>query len=452
MLDLVVRNGKITNAWGTTEGDVLIQDGKIVGITSRWEADAAKRVIDAEGRYVVPGAIDSHSHIGQMPGEGQMRLQTREENFETESASALYGGVTTGVNYIFTQESLEKVFDRFRGLAENHSLVDIKYHGALMNEEHLKNIDKYIELGINSFKIFMPYKGEEARNLGGLSSLDDGQIMYALDRLMRHGALPIVHAENPDLIWYYSAKNLDPARQDMDAWEMTRPGICEGEATHRILYLARKIGTKVCIAHVSSKEAAEAILEAKGQDVILETCPHYLALTTEAGLGSLGKVSPPVRHEADREAIWEAIARHNEVIIGSDHNGWVKAQKQELWNGLAGLPGNTVILPILFSEGVGKRGFSPSDMVRISSYNAAKVFGLYPRKGAIIPGSDADIVIMDTGVKKRLDPAETGSIADYTPYRDYEFTAWPYAVIAAGKVAVFDGKWESKGRRGVCLN
>ncbi len=453
MPGMIIRNGKIVNSSGIVEGDLLIENGKIVGITRRGEIGAARRVLDADGRYIVPGGIDSHSHIGQMPGDDQPRFQTQEQNFESESTSALYGGVTTAINYIFTQESLEVAFERFRKLAETHSLVDIKFHGALMNELHLQNIQRYIrELGIASYKIFMPYKGAEAAKLGGLSSLNDGQIVEAFTKLKLYGGLPIVHAENPELIDYYSRANQDSSRQDMAAWEVTRPGICEGEAVDRILYLARKAGIRVCIAHVSSKEAVECILKARSQEVVLESCPHYLTLTVDSELGSLGKVSPPIRYSDDREKIWEAVEKHAWVIIGSDHNAWTRAHKKELWSGLAGLAGNAAILPVLFTEGVDRRGLSPVDAVRASSYNAARLFGLYPAKGALQVGSDADMVIMDTGIKKRLDPAETGSVADYTPYRDYIFTAWPFAVIARGEVVFADGKKENPGHRGRCLN
>ncbi|MBC7342749.1 MAG: amidohydrolase family protein [Clostridia bacterium] len=453
MLDLIVRNGKIVDAGGVFEADLLISGGKVAGLTSRGEVNQAKRVLDADGRYIIPGAIDSHSHIGQMPGEGQLQLQSQEETFETESRAAMYGGVTTAANYIFTQESLEQVFPRFRNLAEQHSLVDIKFHGALMNQNHLDHVDRYVQdLGITSFKIFLPYKGAEAASLGGLSSLTDGQIVEAFTKLKGCNALPIVHAENPEIIDYYMKQLGDTSRQDMLAWEATRPGICEGEAVAKVLYLAKKIGCRVCIAHVSSKEAVECIQEAGDQTVILETCPHYLALTAEAGLDSLGKVSPPVRHSEDREKIWEAVQRHDQVIIGSDHNPWVRAHKQELWSGLAGLPGNTVILPLLFTEGVDRRGLAPSDVVRVSSYNAARLFGLYPRKGSLQVGSDADLVIMDTGLRKRFDPKEAGSIVDYTPYQDYVFTAWPYAVVARGEVQFVDGTREGGQRAGRCLN
>lgn len=454
MLDLLIKNGKIVTISDVVDGDLLIAGGKVAGITKLGEYNNARRVIDAEGRFVLPGAVDTHSHIGQMPGEGLLRLQTKEENFESESTAALSGGVTTAINYIFTRDPIEHVFPGYRELAENHSLIDMKFHGTLMHDLHIRNIEKYVkELGITSFKIFLPYKGSEALDLGGLSSLDDGQLLEAFTKLQKFGALPIVHAENPELIDYYSGKFDDYARQDMVAWEATRPGVCESESVAKVLFLAKKVGCRVCIAHISCGETAELYRAAKDQDVIFESAAHYLALTADdAGLDSLGKVSPPIRHSDDREKIWEAVATQSKVFIGSDHNSWMRAHKQDLWKGLAGLSGNYAILPVLFTEGFDKRGLSPSLIAKVSSYDAAQELNLYPRKGSLQVGSDADIVIMDTGITKKLDPQETGSIVDYTPYQNYTFTAWPHAVIGGGEVMFFEGKQVNSNRRGRCLN
>jgi len=195
MYDLIIKNARLIFPESVREGDILVANGKIVGITKRGLNNDARQVLDADGRYVIPGAIDTHSHIGQMPGQGQLHFQTQEENFETESLSALYGGVTTALNYIFSQESLEKVLPIYNKLAQEHSYVNIKFHGAIMNDVHLQNIDQYInKLGIRSFKIFLPYKGEEALNLGGLSSLNDGQLVEAFSKLKMYGGLPIIHA------------------------------------------------------------------------------------------------------------------------------------------------------------------------------------------------------------------------------------------------------------------
>jgi len=435
LLDLVVRNGKIVESFGIYEGDLWIKDGKVVNIAQRGADAKAKLEVDAQGRYVLPGGIDSHSHIGQMPGPGQPRLFTREQYFETESASALYGGVTTAMNYIFSQESLSKVLPSLQKMAREHSNVEMKFHGALMNNLHLAEIAKYVEMGIHSFKIFLPYKGEEALKLGGLSSLDDGQLIEAFTKLKDCNALPIVHAENPEMIDYYMGEYFDETRNDMRIWEATRPSIVEGEATAKVIYLAKKIGCKLCIAHVSSADATDLIMAA-GNDVIMETCPHYLTLTVDSGLDSLGKVSPPIRHQKDQDRIWEAILSGRPVIMGSDHNPWRKENKQDLWNGLAGLPGNAYIMPVLITEG-SKRGLKMQDVVRITSTQSAKLFNLYPRKGTLQIGSDADLVIMDTGINKRVNPQEIPSAVDYSPFKDLVFTAWPYKVIKGGRLHKF---------------
>lgn len=501
MIDLIVRNGRVVDQDGVREEDLLISEGRIVGRaarkadgTTRQVADA-REVLDAGGRLVIPGAIDTHSHIGQMPGAGQPRKQTQPENFRSESASALVGGVTTALNYIFTQDPVSQVFPAYAKLAAEHSFVDIEFHGALMNDGHLDEAGHCVrKLGIDSFKIFLPYRGEEALRLGGLSSLDDGQLIQAFEILRDLGALAMVHAENPEMIAYYSRLREDHGRQDMAAWEATRPGLVEGEAVAKVFYLAEKTGCRVGIAHISAKETVEVFRRNPRVQAVFETSPHYMFLTADggagdgsqpgAGLGPLGKVSPAIRYAEDREAIWSILAEEASsaratapaaapasaaaptgaagsptapaapvTVLGSDHNSWLRVHKQELWSGLAGLPGNYAILPVLFSEGL-RRGFSPSHLVRLSSYNAALTFGLYPRKGSLGVGSDADLVIMETnGPARRLAPDELPSLADYSPYAGHDFAAWPHTVVKGGRVAVRGGRlveWlEPEGR---CLN
>lgn len=431
MLDLVITNGKVVEYDGIYEDDLWIKEGRILARVKRGESFNAKKVIDADGRFVLPGAIDTHSHISLLPGQGQPMLQTIEENFKSESLSALFGGVTTAIDYILTQESIINALPRFLDLSNKYSRIDIKFHGSIMNDLHLSEIDKYIKLGIDSFKIFLPYKGEEALKLGGLSSLNDGQLLKAFNRLKQLGGLPIVHSENAEMIDYFMQENMDLSRQDMAAWESTRPGIVEGEAVQKVTYLAEKTNCRVCIAHVSSADAVE-IIENTKSDVLLETCPHYLVLTADVGLDSLGKVSPPIRYSKDKEKLWKYIEEGHPVIIGSDHNPWCKAHKEDIWQGLAGLPGNTYILPALITEGVSKRNLSICDIVKITSFQAAKEFGIYPLKGTLQVGSIADIVIMDTNVNKKVEAIEIPSIVDYSPYKDYKFTAWPFLIIKKG--------------------
>ncbi|HWP68370.1 MAG TPA: amidohydrolase family protein, partial [Rectinemataceae bacterium] len=394
MIDLFVKNAKAVDGTGVSEENLCIDKGRIVGRVSRSFQVEARTVVDAEGRFVVPGAVDSHCHIGQLPGTGHFRPQaTKAENFRTESASSLYGGTTTALNYMFSENSYETTIGDYLKWVKESSAIDMKLHGGLLCQLHIDNLPIYIKkLGLTSFKIFLPYKGEEAHKLGGLNSLTDGQVLEAFAILKRFNALPIVHCENPDLIDYFMARNQRDSDQSLAAWESTRPAIVESESAHKILYFSTKIGNRVAIAHVSAADTVDVIERYRSIGPVLETCPHYLALSNDMDLGSLGKVSPPIRSRRDQNRLWEAIAEYPSVMIGSDHNAWLRQHKSELWNGFAGLPDNAFILPVLFTEGFDKRRLPVSRIVQVSSTNPARQAGLYPRKGSLSVGSDADIV------------------------------------------------------------
>jgi len=431
MLDLAITRCRRVEHDGIFECDIGISNGRVVEITERGRLSSSKDTIDAGGRYVLPGVVDTHSHIGLLPGANLPRPQTLEENLLSESLSALYGGTTSVIDFVISQGSMVAAVKEQQLLAKQYSKVNTYFHGALMNDLHISEIEAVIQLGVRSFKIFLPYRGEEALRLGGLSSLNDGQLMESFKRLHLYGGLPIIHAENPELIDYHMKLNFDASKQDMTAWESTRPGIVEGIAIEKVIYLAKKIGCSLCIAHVSSKEGVEAIRKEKGR-VLLETTPHYLTLTKEAGLGALGKVSPPIRSKSDQDSLWEYIDEGFPVVIGSDHNPWQKQHKLDMWEGSAGLPGNSYVLPLLISEGVYKRNITWEKVVEISSYNAAKQFGLFPRKGTLNIGADADLVIVDEDFGQKVDPAKIPSIVDYSPYFDYVFPAWPAVVLRSG--------------------
>lgn len=440
MFDLIVKNCKIVEHDGITEGNLLVRNGKIVGVSALHSDEKAVKVIDAQGRYVLPGAIDTHSHIGQMPGEGLYRPQTVEQTVHSESLNAAFGGVTTALNYIFTQGSMVEALTVHRERAKANCAINMYFHGALMNDLHLSEIDEAVKQGLRSFKIFLPYKGEEAIRLGGLGSLDDGRILAAFTKLRQVGALPMIHAENPEMIEYFMSTFDDFSRQDMAAWEATRPGIVEGEAVNKVIYLAKKTGCPIGIAHVSAAEAVEEIRKENGK-VLLETTPHYLALAVEEDdMGPLGKCSPAVRHVKDRDALWEYVASGLPTTIGSDHNSWMREHKTELWEGLCGLPGNAFLLPVLINEGVSNRGLKMEDVVRVSSYTAAQYFGFKGRKGTLRPGADADFSIITTGISRKVQPEDMPSIVNYNPYARFTFTAWPDTVVCGGRVMVEEGR------------
>lgn len=455
VVDLVIRNGLLVTPTGVVEAGIVVQDGRIAGIARNEDLPRAYTDLDAAGRYVVPGAIDSHCHMGQTDKRlAHLPDFTTAGNFASESRCALVGGTTTAANYaLFSQGSLLEVLPEERAAVEAGSATDILFHGYLMNELHLSEYDRYVrELGLRTFKIFMPYRGQEALDLGGISSLNDHQ-MYRAFRMMAEtpGGMAMIHAEDGDIVDACTAELKPSGRQDLAAWDASRPDYSEGDAVLRAIYLAQKADCPVCIVHVSSGEGVAAAEALRYPKSVLETCAHYLALHTDLPLGPLGKVCPPLRSPRHVDALWEAIDRGTVRFVGSDHNPWIREHKQELWGGLAGLPGVNMILPVLMTEGWYRRGLPLEKVVDLSSANAARALGLYPRKGAIQVGADADLVILETATRVRVTADMLQSCVNYTPYEGYEARAWPHATIVRGQLAYANGELRQV-QPGRCLN
>lgn len=454
-VDLVIRNGRLATPQGVVEGGLVIDGGTITAIMRNADLPRADREIDADGRLVLPGAIDSHCHLGQTDKSlAHLPEHTVAGNFVSESRSATFGGTTSVCNYaLFSQESLLKVLPPERQAVEAGSLVDVWFHGYLMNELHLSEYERYVrELGLKTFKIFMPYRGQEALDLGGLSSLNDAQMVRAFRMIARTpGAMAMMHAEDGDIIDALTPELRKTGRQDLAAWDESRPDYSEADAILRAVYLARKADCPVCIVHISSGDGVEAVTDLHHPKAVVESCITYLALDTSMDLGPLGKVCPPLRSRANVDRLWEAAERGVIRFVGSDHNNWTRALKQEMWTGLAGLPGVNLVLPVTYTEAVSKRGMSIERVVELTSAGAARAMGLWPRKGAIQVGSDADLVVLETGSRRTIRAAELGSCVDYTPFEGYEAQAWPHATVVRGQV-VWEGGRRSDVAPGKVLN
>lgn len=456
MIDLLIVGGTLAAAERVERAALAVHDGKIVAIGSAAHMPDASETIDASGMIVVPGAIDTHSHIAQSALMRQFQGAPEHEmaaNYLSETRSAVAGGTTCALNYIFTQDSLHTVFPLYKQALERHSLIDMLFHGALMNHTHLEEAVSYWEqLGVRSHKIFMPYRGEEAKLLGGISSLDDAEIWQAFQLLKTvPGGLPIVHAENAELCDYFTEQVIGTGRQDMRAWEDSRPPVAEGEAIRRVTYFAKKIGLPVAIAHVSSGEGVD-VVDQDGRYAMIETCGSYLALDSSLGFGSLGKVTPPIRSALNRDQLWEGVRSGTVRFLGSDHNCWPSRFKQELWTGMAGIPGNTMLWPVLLTEGYVKRNLPLEQLVGLACANAARWHGLYPRKGSLDVGADADLAIMDLRSTRKIRREDSPSITDYTPFEGYQAHAWPYATIVRGKVVYREGRLFDEVGTAECLN
>lgn len=452
--DLLVRNAQAVVGPQLVFCDILVKDGKVSGIIPWGQTGVlARSVVDADGRWVIPGAIDTHCHMGQIAPEFADRPGLDEgSSFAWESRAAAAGGITTVLNYLrFSQGSMVEKYDLQSAVVREHSIVDVLFHGYIMNELHLAEIDAARSRGIRSFKIFLPYRGEEAAALGGISSLNYGELQIALRRLRACGAQAMIHAEDGDIVDVTTKLTVARGGESLADWEASRPTAAEGMATYAALYLAQREGCEVTIVHVSSPEAVAARRALPACHATLESCPHYLVLAVEDELGAKGKVAPPIRHRDVVDGLWDAVEAGAIDFFGSDHNVWPQDAKCAMWTAKAGLPGIDMMVPLLLTHGCIERGIPLPRMVELISTNAARRFGLYPHKGAIQVGADADLVIVETG-RKVVTVRDSQSAVDYSPYEGLVVKAWPMTTIRGGEILVQDSEPTSGVGRGRVLN
>ncbi|GGA77701.1 dihydropyrimidinase [Nitratireductor aestuarii] len=450
--DLIIKGGTIATASDVYTADIAIKDGKIVQIGT--SLDGAEKVIDATGKYVLPGGIDSHVHISQPSGEGISMA----DDFETGTRSALFGGNTTVLPFCLQEKGtpLRQTLNAYHKLAEGNLYTDVSFH-LIVSETNPTLLGQELPAlageGYASFKVFMTYEGLR---------LNDAEILKTLDVARSTGSTVMIHCENEDAIRYLIEKHEAAGDVAPRAHASTRPAAVEREATHRALTLAEIADVPIVIVHVSNGQAMEEIsrARARGLKVFGETCPQYLMLTAEDldGMdweGAKFVCSPPPRDKAAQEECWRGIETGVFDLFSSDHcpfkyddeRGKKFPKGKESFRHIPnGIPGVETRMPILFSEGVMKGRIDLSRFVALTSTNHAKTYGLYPQKGTISIGSDADIAIWDPSVKRTIRHAELHDGADYSPYEGIEVTGWPTTVILRGSVMVSDG--ELVGKKG----
>lgn len=451
-LQLVILNAKVATD-DPSVYNIGVRGGVIVSMTNSTEPTSpADTVLDAAGRWVIPGAIDTHSHINQrafeydhVPGLGP------DDNFAVESRSALAGGCTTALNY--AQFGWASLLDGYReGLtaAGEQSRMNVLFHGYLMDMNHVGEIPTAVAEGVTTFKMFMPYRGEEARNLGGIGSLNHAQMREAFAAIAANGAQALVHAEDGDIVdacmHHESMRGLD----SLAGWERSRPTIAEGDAAWTAMYLAEEADCDVTIVHVSSLEAVRARDAVKFDGSALESCVHYMVLSTDSDIGPEGKVAPPLRDPELAEEITRAVLEGRIDFFGSDHNVWPAATKQDWETSKPGLPGIGLMLPLLLTHLVYDRGMSMERLIELTSRNAALRFGL-PGKGLVALGMDADLVVLEEG-EREIKVDELHTAVDYSPYAGMTLRAWSHATICGGTVVFADGKFPNDDFRGELLN
>lgn len=451
LLKKLITNGTIVTAVDTYQADIVIENEKIIAIGSNLHIEVDE-VIDAKGAYLFPGGIDPHTHL-DMPFGGTVT----KDDFETGTIAAAFGGTTTVIDFCLTNkgEPLKKAIKTWHDKSKDKAVIDYSFHLMIgeINEEVLSELTSVInDEGITSFKVFMAYKD--------VFQADDGTLYRTLEAAKELGALVMVHAENGDVIDYLTKKALAEGNTEPIYHALTRPPEIEGEATGRAAKLTELTNSQLYVVHVSCQDAVEKIAEArsKGVDVWGETCPQYLVLDKTYlekpnFEGAKYVWSPPLREKHHQEVLWNALKSGELQTLGSDQCSFdFNGQKSLGKNDFTKIPnGGPMIedrMTILFSEGVKKNRITLNQFVDITSTRAAKLFGLFPQKGTIAVGSDADIVIFDPNVE-RIISAETHHMAvDYNAFEGMAVTGEPVSVLSKGEFVVRDKFFVGKAGKG----
>lgn len=443
--DLVIRNGEVATGGGVMRCDIGVRDGRIVALAERLGEGA--ETVDASGLLIMPGGVDSHVHIDQPSGSTAEMC----DDFDSASASAAAGGTTSVICFAWQSpgDSLAEIAEDYAWRART-SRVDYAFHLTVTDptEKVLEEeIPALVAAGNRSIKIFMTYKGV---------GLDDAQILRVLEAARKNRAMVCVHAENHALIEYLTEKLVSAGLGAPKYFPLAKPMIAEREAVNRIIAFAEALDVPIHIFHVSGAESAAEIERAqeRGLKVTAETCPHYLTITA----GDLDRpgfegarliFGPPARTKADQEALWDYLRRGVISVISSDHSpsryddpkGKKVAGEDAPFSVVPnGVPGLAARLPVLFSEGVAKGRISVPQFVELVAAAPARLFGLFPRKGAIAVGSDADLVLWDPARKVTLTNEIMHHAGDYTPWEGVEVTGFPVATYVRGRCVFADGR------------
>ncbi|MEM2183916.1 MAG: dihydroorotase family protein [Candidatus Methanomethylicia archaeon] len=450
-VDLILK-GKIFLPSGLIEANIGIEEGKIAAISKLDDLiHGDKKIKLNDEEVVIPGVIDAHTHIRGM-GRSDW------EDFYTGSMAAAAGGVTTIFEMPITlpSTSTATALEEKIKQASKQSIVNFAFHGA-GGFESIPEIPKMASIGAISFKIFMhpPPPGREDE-FKGLYVEDDSQLFESLATIKETGKVAYIHAENHVLSEYFKRKQIESGGRDLIAYMKSKPSITESEAINRVSLLTSYINAKIHIAHVSSKESIEILdfLKKKGIKITAETAPHYLHFTIDQikHLGPYAKVNPPIRFKEDRLALWNAISTGVIDIVASDHAAYPKDVKEvgeaDIWKAYMGVPGIECLVPIVL-DGVNKDLITFERAIEVLSTNVAKIFGLYPNKGVIAVGSDADLTIIKLKEERILRASEFYTKAREIAllYDNVKVIGIPTMTIVNGEIVMENG--EVIGKSGI---
>lgn len=435
----IVKNGVVVTEAASFRSDILIEDEKIVCIGQDLAAEGAQ-IVDAEGKYVLPGAVDVHTHMDLDVG-----IARAVDDFYDGTVAAVCGGTTSIVDHMgFGPEGvpLHHQFHVYQGLAEGKAVIDYGFHGVAqhVDDEILQELETMAADGIPSVKAYLTYGFK----------LNDADVLQILTKMKEIDGITAFHCENHDVVEFLKQKYKEEGKTAPIYHAKSRPNLAEAEAVERVLKLAHLAGdAPVYIVHLSCKESLEAVREARrrGQkNILAETCPQYLLLTEERYLDEDGLkyvMSPPLRTQEDCEALWEGLADGTIQVVATDHCPFnYSIEKQRGKNDFTacpnGAPGVEERLMLLYSEGVEKGRITMNQLVKALCTNPSRIYGLSPEKGAIQPGADADLVILDPKAETKITHENMHGAADYTAYEGMNLQGEICLVMQRGKVLVKD--------------
>ncbi len=452
--DLIIRNGTVVTASDSYNADVAVQDGKIVAIGAGLPAENATTLLDASGKLVLPGGIDVHTHL-DMPFGGTMSA----DDFETGTRAAAFGGTTTLIDFAiqYKGQQLRQAFDAWMSKAASKAVCDYAFHCIVtdISGGQLGEMNDLVHEGVTSFKLFMAYPG--------VFMLDDASIFRALQTTSKNGAMICMHAENGSAIDVIVQQALAEGKKAPKYHALTRPTTAEAEATSRAIALAEMAGAPIYIVHLSCNDALEKVREARdrGLPVYAETCPQYLYLSIDnfdaPGFeGAKYVFTPPLREKWHQERLWNGLKCDHLQVVSTDHCPFCFKEQKELGRDdftkiPNGGPGVEHRMSLIYSGGVASGRFSVNRFVELVSTTPAKLFGLYPRKGTIAVGSDADLVIFDPARKHTISAATHHMRVDYSMFEGIQVTGMADVVLSRGKVVVERDQFLGRAGRGEFL-
>lgn len=442
--DTVITDSHIITSNGMIDKNIIIDEGRIVGFTH--DLPSCDHKINGSGLISVPGPIDTHVHYGV--------YSPIDKAAKTESHAAAIGGITTMMRMLRLGNSFKtSLQDQLDAASTNH-YVDYTIHASIFSQQQIDEMNFCVDKGITSFKIYMNLGGEVGHvymDMAPYSSQLDSATVDVNDEIVEKtvknaallGCPVLVHAEDYESCACGIKTAKEKNKDGLSAWSESRSPDFEAKAIKTVCKHGRDYDCTIYFVHIGSETALKQIEEERklGTKIFVETCPHYLTLSYEKQQGYLAKVMPPIRTQKDNEAVWNALSNNKIDTVGTDHVANqlnLKLGGENVWDALAGFPGIGTVIPILLSEGVNKNRISLEQFVQFSSLNAAKIFAMYPKKGTLEKGSDADITMIDLKKEKKVSNELFGGFSDYIVYEGMNLKGWPVKTIVRGELVAED--------------